>query len=136
MDGYLYPTRIHSGREPEMRVLVVDDNMDTAESMALLVRGLGHDVDFAISGRVALQVARAFRPNIVFLDLGLPDVDGCELASQLRGEAQSSGTRIIAVTGSGRLDDRERALRSGCDDYVVKPLDVKFLTSLLGNRRV
>ena len=119
-----------------MRVLVVDDNMDTAESMALLVRGLGHEVDFAISGRVALQVARAFRPNIVFLDLGLPDVDGCELASQLRGEAQPSGTRIIAVTGSGRLDDRERALRSGCDDYVVKPLDVGFLTSLLGNRLV
>jgi CheY-like chemotaxis protein len=88
-----------------MRVLVVDDNMDTAESMALLVRGLGHDVDFAISGRVALQVARAYRPN-------------------------------IAVTRSGRLDDRERALRSGCDDYVVKPLDVEFLTSLLGNRLV
>ncbi len=119
-----------------MRVLVVDDNMDTAESMALLVRGLGHEVDFATSGRVALQVARAFRPNIVFLDLGLPDVDGCELASQLRGEAHASSTRIITVTGSGRLDDRERALRSGCDDYVVKPLDVGFLTSLLGNRLV
>jgi DNA-binding response OmpR family regulator len=116
-----------------MRVLVVDDNMDTAESMALLVRGLGHEVDFAISGRLALEVARAFRPNIVFLDLGLPDIDGCELAGQLRGEA---GARIIAVTGSGRLDDRERALQSGCDDYVVKPLDVKFLTSLLGNRLV
>ena len=119
-----------------MRVLVVDDNMDTAESMALLVRGLGHEVDFAISGRAALEVARAFRPNIVFLDLGLPDIDGCDLASQLRGEAQSSSTRIIAVTGSGRLDDRERALRSGCDDYVMKPLDVKFLASLLGNRLV
>jgi len=119
-----------------MRVLVVDDNMDTAESMALLVRGLGHEVNFAISGRTALEVARAFRPNIVFLDLGLPDVDGCELASQLRGDAQSSGTRIIAVTGSGRLDDRERALQSGCDDYVVEPLDMEFLTSLLGNRLV
>jgi CheY-like chemotaxis protein len=117
-----------------MRVLVVDDNMDTAESMALLVRGLGHEVNFAVSGRVALQVARAFRPNVVFLDLGLPDIDGCELASQLRTE--SSRTRIIAVTGSGRLDDRERALQSGCDDYVVKPLDAKFLTSLLGNRLV
>lgn len=119
-----------------MRVLVVDDNLDTAESMAFLVRGLGHEVNFAISGRVALEVARAFRPNIVFLDLGLPDVDGCELAGQLRGEAQSPGTRIIAVTGSGRLEDRERALRSGCDDYVVKPLDMNFLTSLLGDRLV
>lgn len=119
-----------------MRVLVVDDNMDTAESMALLVRALGHEVNFAISGRIALEVARAFRPNIVFLDLGLPDIDGCALASQLRGESESSGTRIIAVTGSGRLDDRERALQSGCDDYVVKPLDVGFLTSLLGNRIV
>ena len=119
-----------------MRVLVVDDNMDTAESMALLVVGLGHEVKFAVSGRVALQVARAFRPNVVFLDLGLPDVDGCELASQLRVETESPRMRIIAVTGSGRLDDRERALRSGCDDYVMKPLDAKFLTSLLGNRLV
>ena len=119
-----------------MRVLVVDDNMDTAETMAVLVRGLGHEVSFAISGRVALEVARAFRPNIVFLDLGLPDIDGCDVAGQLRSETQSSGTRIIAVTGSGRLDDRERALRSGCDDYVVKPLDLEFLTSLLGTRRV
>jgi CheY-like chemotaxis protein len=119
-----------------MRVLVVDDNMDTAESMALLVRGLGHEVNFAVSGRVALQVARSFRPNVVFLDLGLPDIDGCELASRLRVEAESPRTRIIAVTGSGRLDDRERALQSGCDDYVLKPLDAKFLTSLLGNRLV
>lgn len=119
-----------------MRVLVVDDNLDTAESMALLVRGLGHDVNFAISGRRALEVARAFRPNVVFLDLGLPDIDGCEVAGQLRREAGSPATKIIAVTGSGRLDDRERALSSGCDDYVVKPLDIGFLTSLLGSRQV
>jgi CheY-like chemotaxis protein len=113
------------------KVLVVDDNEDTVETMTLLLRGIGHEVLSAQNGIHALDMARQFRPDIVFLDLGLPGRDGCEVARQLRREPGLEAVRILAVTGSSRDEDRERFQQAGCDGYLLKPLDPVFLDTLL-----
>ena len=124
-----------TGNPNAHRVLVVDDNLDTAETLRFLLRDMGHEVEFAINGRAALEVSRRFRPDLVFLDLGLPDFDGCELARLMKAEAGAERLRIIALTGRAGDEDRQRARDAGCDEFIVKPLDPRFLESLLGLRR-
>ena len=84
------------------RVLVVDDELDTAETLSFLLRDAGHQVEFAINGYSAIELAHRLRPDIIFLDLGLPDIDGCQLARQLRRVPGLERARIVAVTGLGR----------------------------------
>ena len=112
---------------PKPRVLVVDDNLDAVHSMALLLKALGHDVQFAINGLAAIDVARSFRPELILLDLGLPDIAGDQLARQLRFEPGLERMRIIAVTG--RSDDaaRQRAEAAGCEAVLVKPIEPAVL---------
>jgi CheY-like chemotaxis protein len=124
-----------TGNPNAHRVLVVDDNLDTAETLRFLLRDMGHEVEFAINGRAALECSRRFRPDLVFLDLGLPDFDGCELARLMKAEAGAERLRIIALTGRASDEDRQRARDAGCDEFIVKPLDPRFLESLLGLRR-
>jgi CheY-like chemotaxis protein len=116
------------------RVLVVDDNLDAARSMVLLLRRMGHEVDFAINGYAAMEVAHRLRPEFVFLDLGLPDTDGWAIAKRLRSDPSLETTRILAVTGRAGDEDRRRSLEAGCDQHLVKPVDAAFLESLLGLR--
>jgi len=85
-------------------VLVVDDDLDQVQSMALLLKDMGHVVDFAITGVAALEVARRFRPDVVFLELTLPDIDGVEVAKQLRTEPGLQSARIISVIKRKPLD--------------------------------
>ena len=113
-------------------MLVVDDNLDTVHSMAVLIRSMGHEVQFAINALAAIDAARRFRPDIVFLDIGLPDMKGDELARQLKYEPGLESTRIIAITGLSVEAARSRALEAGCVDIHVKPLDPARLESLLG----
>ena len=113
------------------RVLVVEDNLDSVHSMAILVKMMGHEVQFAINGFAALAVAREFRPDIVLLDLGLPDFNGCEVARQLRYEEALRHTRFIAVSALPAQQYRELALRAGCDDFYAKPIDPRALERLL-----
>src|SRR3954471_5036787 len=80
------------------RVLVVEDNLDAVHSMAVLVKMMGHEVQFAINGFAALDIARTFRPEIVLLDIGLPDFSGCDIARQLRFEPGLEDTRLIAIS--------------------------------------
>ena len=120
---------------PPRRVLVVDDNLDTAETLRFILRDMGHEVEFAINGYGAMEAVRRFRPEIVFLDLGLPDLDGCELAGRIKRESGLDGVRIIALTGNASEAMRENARQNGCDEFLVKPLDPRFLESLLGSRR-
>ena len=111
-------------------VLIVDDNVDQADSLAALCRLLGHEVHVAYNGEAALEAARRARPAIAFLDITLPGTDGYEVARRLRAELPR--VRLVAVSGRGRDEDRDRALGAGFDHFLLKPLDPKFLESLLG----
>ena len=115
------------------RVLVVDDNIDAAESIAVLLSLSGHEVQTAHDGHAALRIALSFRPEFIFLDIGMPGLDGFAVAQRLRGEPGFEKVRIIAVTGYGTEQDRRRCLESGFDQHYLKPVDPKFLESLLGN---
>jgi CheY-like chemotaxis protein len=113
------------------RVLIVDDNLDTTRSYVLLLRSMGHEVQYAINGYAAIEIARTFRPDVVLLDIGLPDFDGCELAQIIRGELGAERVRILAVTGRMREYERQRSLDAGCEAHFTKPLDPKLLEGLL-----
>src|SRR5688572_25821693 len=115
------------------RVLVVEDNLDAVHSMAMLVRMMGHECQFAINGFAALQIAREFKPDLVLLDIGLPDFKGYDIAKQLRWEPGLEQTRIIAITALPEAD-RQRALDAGCDEFYRKPLDPVLLEQLLAQR--
>lgn len=125
----LRPIEPHAKR----RVLVVEDNLDTVHSMALLIKMMGHECQFAINGFAALDIARSFRPDIVLLDIGLPDFKGYEIAQQLKWEPGFEHVRIIAVTVLPDAD-RERAREAGCDEFYRKPLDPVVLEQLLQSR--
>ncbi|HEY7237671.1 MAG TPA: response regulator [Burkholderiales bacterium] len=115
------------------RVLVVEDNLDSVHSMAILVKMMGHEVQFAINGFAALAVAREFRPHVVLLDLGLPDFNGCEVARQLRFEEALRNTRFIAISALPEPQYRPLALKAGCDEFYAKPIDPQVLERLLAN---
>ena len=123
-----FPTR-NTGTARQ--VLVVDDNVDSAQALAMLVRVMGHQVSVAHSGYKALDLARSARPDIVFLDLVLPDIDGCQVAMRLRRD-HAQAMKIIALTGFGNVEDRARVREAGFDQHIVKPIDPVFLRSLLG----
>jgi CheY-like chemotaxis protein len=115
------------------RVLVVDDNIDAAESIAALLSFSGHEVHTAHDGEAAVRIALSFRPEFIFLDLGMPGLDGFGVAKRLRGEPGFDTVRIIAVTGYGTEQDRRRCLEAGFDQHYLKPVDPRFLESLLGS---
>lgn len=119
------------GTTTRRRILVVEDNLDAVHSLTVLLRELGHEVEFAINGYAALEIARRLEPQIVLLDIGLPGMDGFELCRRLKREPALAAARVIAVTGYGQEAYRQRALAAGCDGYYVKPLDPKVLYALL-----
>jgi CheY-like chemotaxis protein len=112
----------------------VDDNLDAAEALAMVLRQLGHEVEFAITGEAALQVARRMKAQLVFLDLSLPGMSGYDVASALRREF-GEAIRIIALSGYGRDEDQRRSSRAGCDAYYVKPMEMEVLESVLAALR-
>ncbi len=116
------------------RVLVVDDNADTAESLALLLRVLGHEVRTAHDGPSALKVARREHPDVVLLDLGLPRLDGFEVARRLRWEYADRPLLLVALTGHGQEEDRRRCREAGFDHHLVKPAEPETLKHLLAGR--
>jgi two-component system CheB/CheR fusion protein len=112
------------------RVLVVDDNVDTAESMVLLLRLRGHEVQVAFSGPAALEAAAAFEPEIVLLDIGLPGLDGYEVARSLRQDRKAKLV-LVALTGYGQEEDRRLAREAGFDYHLTKPVDPAVIYELL-----
>ena len=118
-------------RMTERRVLVVDDNLEAARSFAKMLECiLGHKVEFAINGYAALDLAKKLRPEMVFLDLMMPGVNGFEVCKRLKtqfGEA----IRIIAVTASNSEEDRKKSLKAGCELHLVKPVARQTLETLL-----
>jgi PAS domain S-box-containing protein len=114
------------------RVLVVDDNTDAAETLALMLQLAGHDTRTAPDGPSALALARTFRPEVVLLDIGLPGMDGHEVARRLRQERGCGGLLLIAVTGYGQAADKQQAREAGFDHYLVKPINLAALCRVAG----
>jgi two-component system CheB/CheR fusion protein len=124
---------LKTGAALKRRVLVVEDNLDSVHSMAVLVKMMGHEVEFAINGFAALDVARKFRPDTVLLDIGLPDFDGCKIVQQLKWEPGFENTRFIAISALPAQQYKEAALDAGCSDFYPKPIDPLVLEKLLGH---
>ena len=116
------------------RILVVDDNIDSAESLGLWLKLLGHDVRLVHEGLASVEVARAFQPQVVVLDIGLPDIDGYEVAQRLREDPALSRVLLIALTGYGQDEDRQRCLDAGFDEHLIKPVDPAALEALLADQ--
>jgi CheY-like chemotaxis protein len=116
---------------PKRRLLVVDDNKDAAESMSMLLEMWGHDVAYACDGPSALETAEQWQPQAVFLDIGLPGMDGYEVAERLRELPHAKDAVLIAITGYGQEDDRVRSRRAGIDHHLVKPVAPDALRSLI-----
>jgi CheY-like chemotaxis protein len=116
---------------PKRRLLVVDDNRDAAESMSMLLQLWGHDVVFAYDGPSALETAAHWQPDAVILDIGLPGMDGYQVAERLRELPHAKGAVLIAITGYGQDDDRLRSRRAGIDHHLVKPVAPDALRDLI-----
>jgi PAS domain S-box-containing protein len=114
------------------RILVVDDNADAAETLALALGMAGHDVRSAADAPSALEVASGFRPEVVILDIGLPGMDGYELARRLRVEEKGDTIVLVALTGYGQEEDRRRGAEAGFDHYLVKPVRPDAILAVLG----
>jgi PAS domain S-box-containing protein len=114
-----------------LRVLVVDDNKDAADSLAMLLRFSGHEVRVAHAGNAALQTALAYRPQAVMLDLGLPEIDGYEVARRIRQNPELKNIMIVAVSGYGQDADRKRTTVAGFDAHLVKPVDFQKVQEVL-----
>src|SRR5712692_7711794 len=113
------------------RVLVVDDNVEAAATLAELLDLWGHEVRVVHDGRLALEEASQFHPEVVLLDIGLPQMDGYEVARRLDKQTGRQGLRLVAVTGYGQEEDRRKAQAAGFDDHLVKPVDPDALQQLL-----
>jgi len=114
-----------------LKVLVVDDNIDAAEMLGLLLAAQGHDVAIEHGALGALARARSMRPDVCLLDIGLPDIDGHELARRLQQDPGMADSVLVAVTGYGQPQDRDAALAAGFAHHLVKPLDVEVLLEVL-----
>jgi len=119
-----------------LRVLVVDDNRDVADSTASVMRMNGCDVHVAYDGKAALESVQRLRPDAVLLDIGLPTIDGYLVAEHIRAQPENGGTMIVAVSGYGQEQDRERSRSVGFDYHVVKPIDPTVLAGLVGSLRI
>jgi two-component system CheB/CheR fusion protein len=113
------------------RILIIDDNADASEALSMLLAGEGHVVATRLDGPQGLEAAMTFRPDVVLLDIGLPGMDGYEVAKKLRGHAATRDAMLIAVTGYGQPGDQLRSAEAGFDHHVVKPVDIKVLKNLL-----
>jgi signal transduction histidine kinase/CheY-like chemotaxis protein len=116
------------------RVLVVDDNADAAESLAKLLRLKSYDVQVANNGLRALETAESFRPDVVLLDIGMPEMDGYEVVRRLRKLPQSEGTLLVALSGYGRESDVRKSLDAGFHEHITKPATIETLKAVLDSR--
>jgi CheY-like chemotaxis protein len=120
-----------SATRPPMRILVADDSQDGADSLAFLLRAAGHQVFTAYEGKTAIILAETERPDVVLLDIGMPEVSGYDVARAIRREAWGRSMRLVALTGWGQAEHRRRSLEVGFDDHLVKPVELDLLENVL-----
>jgi CheY-like chemotaxis protein/anti-sigma regulatory factor (Ser/Thr protein kinase) len=124
---------VHPTAVPPRRILVVDDNRDAADSLGTLLKFLGADVYTAHDGPAALEALKTYQPSAVILDIGMPGMDGYEVARQARQQPEGRGVTFIALTGWGQEEDRRRSKEAGIDHHLVKPVDIGALQALLAS---
>jgi PAS domain S-box-containing protein len=117
------------------RVLAVDDNVDAADSLAMLLRLAGHEVRVAYDGPTALLIAQTFQPQVIFLDIGMPCMDGYDVARRLREDPELKPAVLVAMTGWGQEEDRRRSLQAGFDHHLVKPVEMEELEQVLHGKQ-
>ena len=119
-----------------MRLLVVDDNKDAADSLAMLLRIQGHEVRVAYSGMAALEMTKTYTPDLVFMDIGMPGMDGYEAARRIREQPGLGKIVLTALTGWGQQEDRRRTAEAGFDHHLVKPPEPNVLEDLLAELKL
>ncbi len=117
---------------PKRRVLIINDNRDAAESLSCLLKFFENDVEIAHDGPQGLHLARSFSPQVVLCDLGLPGMDGTQVAEAIRADPVLRSIRLVALTGYDRDEDLERAVGAGFDEHLTKPVDPDRLMRALG----
>ncbi len=117
--------------QPRRRVLVVDDNQDAAEALATILSMSGHDTELAHDGMGAIAAAASFRPEVVFLDIGMPSIDGHETARRIREQPWGKDMVLVALTGWGQAEDRRKSREAGFNHHLVKPADPTLVAELL-----
>lgn len=128
-------THVRPPEQPLLRVLVVDDNVDGAKALAMLLGYFDCDVEVAFDGESALAAAEHMEPHVGILDLGLPRIDGFELARRIRRLPWGKRTMLIALSGWGQVEDRIRSREAGFDLHLVKPVDSQALLRILDTVR-
>jgi CheY-like chemotaxis protein len=114
------------------RVLIVEDDIDSARSLLMLVEDMGHTADYVINGYVAMEHVRRFRPDVVFLDIGLPDLNGFEVCKLIKDDPELKHTRVIVVTGYAHDEYRIRSSAAGCELHLIKPVPASVFEHVLG----
>lgn len=117
-----------------LRILLVEDHPEVAAAQTLLLRALGYQVQTAPDGQTAIDMAKSLLPDIAVVDIGLPGIDGYQVAESLRGDPATSAIRLIALTAYGSAEDRQRSMRSGFEAHLVKPASIDQLCRALGGR--
>jgi CheY-like chemotaxis protein len=125
--------RTEGDLKSSLRILVVDDNRDSADSLSMMLKMMGNDTRTAYDGEEAVAAAADFRPNVILLDIGLPKLIGYETCRQIRDQPEGNEVVIIAQTGWGQEDDRQRTHDAGFDHHMVKPVDPQVLIKLLAD---
>jgi CheY-like chemotaxis protein len=123
------------GAPAPRRILVVDDNQDQAQSMGLLLELMGHEVRLAHDGPGALEAAAAFTPDVAIVDIGLPGLNGYEVARRIREQPRFRGMVLVAQTGWGQAEDRRRSEEAGFDHHLVKPVDIAALQEIVASAK-
>lgn len=116
---------------PSKRILVVDDNRDSATTLAMLLKLSGNETRTAYDGLEAVEMAANFRPDVVLLDIGLPKLNGYEACRRIREQPWSNSVMMVALTGWGQEEDRQKSSEAGFDAHMVKPVDLNTLKQLL-----
>jgi CheY-like chemotaxis protein len=115
------------------RVLIVDDNVDAGESLGMLLASEGHQVRVIRDGGSCIAAAREFRPDVILLDIGLPDISGYDLAPQIRAQRWDKPMLLVAVTGWGQPADKEKAFAAGFDEHLTKPAELDVAAARAGH---